>query len=207
MKSDDVLKVISVNHSNHSALNNPLWKFSWQFYAQPQVAEKCLALQDQHLVNVNLICWLIWSTLLDKTCSPSDLQQCTQLITQFDQQTIMLRKIRIQLKTEITQPITQQISPQLPAHTTDNLAKRSVLRDIVKKLELLAEQYQQRLLFEQTKTFNQTKATCDSNDIGQHNLKQLLLFYQLPRPVLKTLRELLVAGQQVFDANTHTINS
>ena len=40
------------------------WAFSLEFYARPGVAEACLALQDRHGLDVNILllcCWLGWS--------------------------------------------------------------------------------------------------------------------------------------------------
>lgn len=40
------------------------WAFSLDFYARPGVAESCLALQDRHGADVNILllcCWLGWS--------------------------------------------------------------------------------------------------------------------------------------------------
>lgn len=187
-----------MNHGNHSTLNNPLWKFSWDFYAQPQVAPACLALQNQYDVNVNLVCWLIWSTLLGKRCSQTDLQQCVQVVGPLNHLTIMLRNIRIQLKAEITEK-----SAQPNAQKTKHLLEKTAsLRSSVKELELLTEQYQQRLLFEQTERHHQKEKPCDRNDITQNNLKQLLHFYQMPATLLKTLLELLEIGEQIYARKT-----
>src|SRR5215467_8805756 len=40
------------------------WSFSLAFYGRPGVSERCLALQDEHGLDVNLVllcCWLGWS--------------------------------------------------------------------------------------------------------------------------------------------------
>jgi len=36
------------------------WRFSLALYEQPGVPEACLALQDEHGLDVNLVLWLLW---------------------------------------------------------------------------------------------------------------------------------------------------
>ena len=40
---------------------NPFWQFSLQVYAAPGVAQACLALQDRHGVDVNLLLFACWA--------------------------------------------------------------------------------------------------------------------------------------------------
>ncbi len=40
---------------------NPFWQFSLQVYAAPGVAEACLALQDRHALDVNLLLFACWA--------------------------------------------------------------------------------------------------------------------------------------------------
>jgi len=42
-------------------LHNPLWRFSLRTYAVPGVAPACLALQDAHGVDVNLLMFWLWA--------------------------------------------------------------------------------------------------------------------------------------------------
>ena len=40
--------------------SSPFWEFSLAFYARPEVAHACLALQDRHGADVNLVLLAIW---------------------------------------------------------------------------------------------------------------------------------------------------
>lgn len=41
-------------------MNNPFWEYSVQQYARPGVAETCLALQDEHRLDVNMLLYAAW---------------------------------------------------------------------------------------------------------------------------------------------------
>ena len=43
-----------------SAQGSPFWQFSLRFYRQPQVADTCIALQEERGVDVNLLLFLLW---------------------------------------------------------------------------------------------------------------------------------------------------
>lgn len=43
--------------------SNPFWDFSLAVYARPDVAPCCLALQDRHGVDVNILLWAAWCGL------------------------------------------------------------------------------------------------------------------------------------------------
>jgi len=68
---------LAVPDRRHPALLRPLsaaetfWEFSLRTYGQPGVAEACLALQDEHGADVNLLlycCWAGWrSAALDES--------------------------------------------------------------------------------------------------------------------------------------------
>lgn len=45
--------------TNHTAANS-FWRFSLAAYARPQVAELCLALQDKHYFDVNVVLFCLW---------------------------------------------------------------------------------------------------------------------------------------------------
>ena len=43
--------------------HHPFWNYSLGLYAQPQVRDACLVLQDEHGLDVNLVLFCIWSGL------------------------------------------------------------------------------------------------------------------------------------------------
>lgn len=53
-----------------NAFPESLWDFSLSLYARPKMESLCLALQDQHGINVNLLLWALW---LDGQARPFDL--------------------------------------------------------------------------------------------------------------------------------------
>jgi uncharacterized protein (TIGR02444 family) len=105
------------------------WTFSLAFYGRPGVAAACLALQDEHGLDVNLVllcCWLGWSGRgrLDAAA----LAAADRSVAAWRREVIQpLRAVRRALKTH-------------PA------AAAAALRRDVQTLELCAEREAQRLL-------------------------------------------------------------
>ncbi len=52
---------------------NPFWDFSLALYAQEGVAPLCLALQDQHKLDVNLLLYTVFAASCGIALSPSEL--------------------------------------------------------------------------------------------------------------------------------------
>ncbi|MGI9291937.1 MAG: TIGR02444 family protein, partial [Gammaproteobacteria bacterium] len=46
-----------------SFTQHPFWTYSLRLYAQPQVQDDCLTLQDEHGLDVNLVLFCIWAGL------------------------------------------------------------------------------------------------------------------------------------------------
>lgn len=107
-------------------LNNELWHFSLAIYAQPGVEPLCLKLQDQHGVNINIVLSNAWLFSQQRRLSTSQWQVLETTIAPFTQTINGIRKYRRQLK-----------------YNPHQNRRQAQLRDQVKKLELLAEQYQQ----------------------------------------------------------------
>src|SRR5207248_3229403 len=108
-----------------------LWSFSLAFYARPGVGAACLALQDEHGLDVNLIllcCWLGWSGR--GRLAAAELAAADRRVAAWRREVIeKLRAARRALKTH---PV----------------AAAPALRRDVQALELRAERAAQRLLLD-----------------------------------------------------------
>ncbi len=110
---------------------NSLWDFSLDIYAQPGVAEQCLALQDDYGVDVNLLLWSCWLERRGQILSPSLLVEAEAAVADWSQQTVQpLRSLRRRLK----------------SHYGVENSDCEAVREAIKAAELKAEQYQQQLL-------------------------------------------------------------
>jgi uncharacterized protein (TIGR02444 family) len=107
---------------------NPFWAFSCGLYDRPGVAEACLALQDAHGVDVNLLLFCCWAGHCGRSLAPAELRLLMNKVAPWQQEVVRpLRGVRRYLKTA---------GP--PAAET--------LRQQVKDQELAAEQMQQDML-------------------------------------------------------------
>ena len=87
---------MQTNQFRHS-----LWEFSLALYAQPGVAETCLALQNDHGVNVNILLWCAWLGSSGYLLDPESLAQAQVLIGDWSSHYIVpLRALRVQMKAE-----------------------------------------------------------------------------------------------------------
>ncbi|GLS27095.1 TIGR02444 family protein [Marinibactrum halimedae] len=112
-------------------LENDLWKFSLKTYAHAQVAEYCLQLQDEFGVNVNLILWCLWLESRSIAISSEDIHQANLAVALWQERiTVPLREDRRALKLLV-----------------EDCFHYLQLREQVKRLELLSEQYQQFILW------------------------------------------------------------
>ncbi|MET0357146.1 MAG: TIGR02444 family protein [Cellvibrio sp.] len=146
----------------------PLWDFALIFYAQPQVAETCLYLQDQHQANVCLLIGLYWLDMQGRALSSADLVDLTDHTRKWTQTIIKpLREMRRTLK----QPFEN--------YAQDNLQEQ--LRSSIKQAELLAEK---KLLMEIERWF--AKISVASNTQGQ-NLLEYLKILRLDEIVIDSL--------------------
>ena len=113
--------------------DNPFWRFSLRVYAEPGVAEECLAAQDSLGVDVNVLLFAAWlgaerGIALDRT----RLAQVEEAVAAWSDDVIKpLRAVRRRLKqmSEIEDPEVQ------------------ALRKRVAQIELSAEQIEQALLY------------------------------------------------------------
>ncbi len=77
-----------------------LWDFSCSFYQNPEVEACCLALQDRHQANVNLLLLCCWFGLSGRgRLSPAQLGELQAQVAVWQQQVVLpLRRVRQQLK-------------------------------------------------------------------------------------------------------------
>ncbi len=112
---------------------NPFWDFSLRVYAAPGVASACLAFQDRHGGDVNLVLLCAWLGYLGIRIDAAAIAKSDKLLAGWRDETIEpLRAIRRRLK--------ETIGPFPSGMTAD-------LRDLVKQAELESERLAQDVLY------------------------------------------------------------
>ncbi|WP_317932498.1 TIGR02444 family protein [Halioxenophilus sp. WMMB6] len=118
---------------SHWSLTNPFWQFSLQRYAEPGVAQACLALQERLAVDINCLLLNSWLIATGRSLKRSDWQELLQVIEPWQQRIKRQRALRQRLKRELVEQ---------PGGEYGGLYQRA------KQLELLGEQYQQALMWQ-----------------------------------------------------------
>ena len=131
-------------------LDNDFWRFSLKVYDQKGVADECLALQDRHGVNVNLLLFCAWigtqAIILDR----NGIEAATKIVVRWDAMVVRpLRIARQEMKAD----------PDMAA-----------VRARVKALEIAAEQIEQAMLFAHARST--TSARAQHGDAIAHNVNQ-----------------------------------
>ena len=112
---------------------SPFWRFSLRFYRQPEVADACIALQEEAGVDVNLLLFLLWHATLKRTFSSPQVADLEQRIGAWREATVIpLRAVRRALKAP----------PALVVPATAEL-----FRTKIKAVELEAERLQQEAMY------------------------------------------------------------
>lgn len=108
-------------------MSNPLWDYSLATYRLDEVAQRCLALQDNFGMDVNLLLYAAWLAHIERCLSGAHLTELDALVADWRDNVIKpLRVLRRQLH-------------ELP---------RAVdIRNEIKVLELRAEQQQQDMMY------------------------------------------------------------
>ena len=115
-----------------SANDSAFWRFSLRFYARPDVAPLCLALQDQHGVDVNLLFFILFLSLQQRLLTPADVRRIDQAAAGWRTRAVLpLRALRRDLK--------NAVAPM-------DMAATDTLRTEIKRCELQAERMQQEML-------------------------------------------------------------
>jgi uncharacterized protein (TIGR02444 family) len=108
------------------------WDFSLAVYGRPGVAPACLALQDRHGLDVNLLLYCGWCGSRGRALSGEEIAALDARVADWRREVVLpLRGVRRWMKT-------QEAAPGEEA---------GALRDEVKRLELEAERIEQDLLF------------------------------------------------------------
>ena len=111
---------------------NPFWDFSVALYGRPDVASACLALQDRHGLDVNLLLFCVYAAACRKRLTAADLASLNASVGPWRRRVVEpLRQVRRTLKE--------------PGHgASDALAER--LRRQVLETEIEAERAAQAIL-------------------------------------------------------------
>ena len=111
---------------------SPFWRFSLRFYRQREVADACIALQEEAGVDVNLLLFLLWHATQKRTLSPAQIAELERRIAPWRDTTVIpLRTMRRVLKSP----------PALVAG-----AAAELFRTKIKAAELEAERLQQEAM-------------------------------------------------------------
>jgi uncharacterized protein (TIGR02444 family) len=109
--------------------DSAFWRFSLRFYALPEVAPACLALQDEANVDVNLLLFLLFLAEQGRAVTRDDVARLDAAIAPWRSHVVEpLRAVRRRLKTGVGDV---------------SLATSEPLRTMVKKIELEAERLEQ----------------------------------------------------------------
>ena len=112
--------------------DSAFWRFSLRFYRRPEVPPLCLALQDQHDADVNLLFFILFLATNRRQLSVDDVRAIDASIRDWRERVVQpLRAVRRDLKTGI-KPIDAQVA--------------EALRSAIKRDELQAERLQQEAL-------------------------------------------------------------
>lgn len=111
--------------------DNPFWDFSLTIYPRPGVAEACLALQERHGLDVNLLLFCCWAGARGRALTGAELARLVAAARPWQEGVVKpLRAARRWLKTQATAP--------------GELA--GPLRGRIKEQELAAERIEQQVL-------------------------------------------------------------
>ncbi len=110
---------------------NPFWDFSLVVYHRPGVAAACLALQDRHGLDVNLLLFCCWAGSQGRRLDAVDFERLMGSVGEWQRSVVgPLRGVRRRLK-------------DLPGSASGQLG---ALRQAVKDCELEAERIEQTML-------------------------------------------------------------
>ncbi|MDX1423550.1 MAG: TIGR02444 family protein, partial [Kiloniellales bacterium] len=114
-----------------SESDNPFWEFSLSLYGRPGVAEACLALQDRHGLDVNLLLYCCWAGARARRLDAADIVRLVAAVV--DWQGAVVRPLRAARR-------------HLKGLAGADDARLADLRSRVKGCELAAERIEQAML-------------------------------------------------------------
>ena len=168
-------------------LNNLFWKFSLEFYAQPNVASSLISLQEELGVDVNLILCCFWSA--DRgfsVLSQEAINDLNAIVEDWNSLVVKpLRSVRLGIK----------------YLESDKYKKiREKFRVNTKKLELNAEQFQQMMIYDYLNAHRSSSVLAEQDKIGiaKSNLSSYLSFLTLNTRVESEMLEELLDSYRQF---------
>ncbi|MGE5534277.1 MAG: TIGR02444 family protein [Acidobacteriota bacterium] len=154
--------------SNGEALDNPFWTFSLAVYGAPGVAAECLALQDRHELDVNLLLLAAYAGAVNGIgINVDDVSAAFETIAQWHNDVVRsLREARRALKPMSENPD----DPLRPA--------ASALRTQAQKAEIDAERIEQAMLWAWMQRHLAERPPGDREHALVANLAAVLAFYR-----------------------------
>ena len=115
-----------------SSSGSPFWRFSLRFYRQREVADACIALQEEAGIDVNLLLFLLWHATQKRALSGPEVAELERRVAPWRHMTVIpLRTMRRALKSPPT---------LVPSAGTE------LFRTKIKAVELEAERLQQEAM-------------------------------------------------------------
>jgi uncharacterized protein (TIGR02444 family) len=117
-----------------SSSGSPFWRFSLRFYRQREVADACIALQEEAGIDVNLLLFLLWHATQKRALSAPEVAELERRAAPWRNMTVIpLRTMRRALKSP----------PALVPGATAEF-----FRAKIKAVELEAERLQQEAMYQ-----------------------------------------------------------
>ena len=141
--------------------DNPFWTFSIQLYAKPGVAPACLALQERHGLDVNIVLYCAWlGAQRGVRVNIDDVTRIIESVRPWSEDVVVrLRVIRTAMKGDA------RGAPQ---------AFSDGLRNDIKRAELDAERIEQHILF--TQIWSDAPGATRSTFIARENVQAYLKY-------------------------------
>jgi uncharacterized protein (TIGR02444 family) len=168
------------DHSKGEAMGASLWTFAVDLYGAPGVAKACLALQDRHRCDVNVLLFAAWmGAVRHRALTPVEMAEAAASVRDWHAEVVRpLRSLRRRLKSG---------PPPAPDETSE------VLRDRIKCLELDAERIELTTL----ETLAAMGHTTESGDGGEslENLEVAIQHFRGGEPSAEALELVRVIAE------------
>jgi len=162
---------------------NPFWDFSLTVYGEPRVGAACLAAQDDHGADVNLLLLCCWLGFVGVKLTPESIRRLDALAEGWRAEAIQpLRALRTRLR--------QPVGPI-------DVAMAGPVREQIKQAELLAEKVEQDLLYAALQTLpGRDGRDAEPTGLARQNLQlYATAILELPSALpMKETIEALLAG-------------